>query len=352
MKIPSADTMKMSAVSHLRQLNNDEAADLLERCKLEVGDTGQRYTGTTKIGLNITLRCRAADLSLFKDASSVWGDLPTGAYTSIKEAIEAVLPAELTVHDLEARSLLVDRAEHDKTELERLVEAQIDLMIAVSTGGPRIQQKNDEYRERKAQIRHKLQKLETLDPNPFNDLWAWYARWSSGDLPTYQSRREYVRNLYRPLLEDLAGAPPRNPAEPSRGPTGWEKVDRALDKIITDLGKANYQEEYQTIGLLCRECLISLAQAVFDPQKHKASDGNPISKTDAYRMLEAYFSVEFAGPQNEALRRHAKASLVLANELQHKRTAQYKDAALCSEATRTVVNIVVITSGKHQPGRL
>ncbi len=53
--------------------------------------------------------------------------------------------------------------------------------------------------------------------------------------------------------------------------------------------------------------------------------------------------------RNEALRRHAKASLALANELQHKRTAQYKDAAICAGATRTVVlNIVAIVSATKQ----
>src|SRR5690606_22218357 len=100
-------------------------------------------------------------------------------------------------------------------------------------------------------------------------------------------------------------------------------------------------------GLLCRECLISLAQAVFDRERHHSDDGVNVSDTDAYRMLEAYFRSEFAGSEHEALRGHAKASLTLANRLQHKRTAKYKDAALCAEATRTVVNIVAITSGRR-----
>lgn len=120
-----------------------------------------------------------------------------------------------------------------------------------------------------------------------------------------------------------------------------------MDKLINSLAQAKDEEEYQAVGLLCRECLISLAQAVFDPTKHKPTDGTQPSETDAYRMLEAYFSREFPGSENEALRRHAKASLNLANQLQHKRTARYKDAALCSEATRTVVNIVAIASGKR-----
>lgn len=346
MKIPNPETIRLSAIAHLRELNTHEEADLLSRCKLEIGDKAQKYAGSTTIGLYITLRCRATDLSKFKEYDSFW-EIPSQTYTFIKKAIESVLPARFQVHELSARSFLVDRKEFDKTELERLIEAQIDLMISVATGGPKIQQKNTEYRERRELIKEKLQELGKDDPNPFDDLWAWYGRWSSGDLPSYQSRREYIRHLYHPLLEDLAGAPARNPAEPNLEPTGWEKVDRILDKIVSDLGKANKEEEYQTVGLLCRECLISLAQAVYDPAKHTPSDGVNPSNTDAYRMLEAYFSAEFSGSHDEVLCRHAKASLALANQLQHKRTAKYKEAALCAEATRTVVNIVAITSERR-----
>lgn len=336
----------MSAAATLRELGSNDEADLLCRCKIEIGETGQRYAGSTEVGLNITLRCRATDLAKFEDQESTWG-LPSAAYVAIKEAIEATLPAQLRIHDLKARSLLVDRSEFEKTELERLIEAQIDLMIAVATGGPRIQGKNDEYKERRDLIRGKLQSIEKRDPNPFEDLWAWYGRWSSGDLPSYQSRRDYVRTLYRGLLEELAGAPAGSSSEPTREPTGWNRVDRTVDKIIASLAKATDEAEFQAVGLLCRECLISIAEAVFDPTKHGSANGTQVSKTDAYRMLDAYFSSEFPGSEHEAVRRHAKASLNLANMLQHKRTATFKDAALCSEATRTVVNIVAITSGRR-----
>jgi hypothetical protein len=343
--VPNPESVRLSAIANLRELGSDEEADLLSRCKLEIGDTAQQYSGCTSLGLNITLRCRAVDLAKFEDDWDV--ALPSAAHMAIQRAIQAVLPAQLNVHDLSARSLLVDRDEFEKTELERLIEAQINLMIAVATGGPRIQSKNEEYRERRGVLRDKLQSLGKRDPNPFADLWEWYARWSSGDLPSYQDRREYVRALYRELLEDLAGAPTPSRFEPSREPTGWEKVDRTVEKIINGLARATDEEEYQAVGLFCRECLISLAQAVFDPTKHRPTDGIEPSKTDAYRMLEAYFSSEFSGPENEALRQHAKASLNLANHLQHKRTATHKVAALCSEATRTVVNIVAITRGRR-----
>jgi len=344
MKIPNLDTIRLSAVAYLRDLGAHEEADLLSRSKLEVGDTAQRYMNSTQLGLTITLRCRAADVARFVDASSTW-DFPSAASVAIQSAIEAVLPGQFKIHDFSARALLVvDRSDFEKSELERLIERQIDLMTAVATGGPRIEAKNDEYKELRQAIDAKARSLGKRDHNPFEDLWAWYGRWRSGDLPSYQSRREYVRDLYRPLLEDLRGVSAST--EPSREPTGWERVDRTVDRIISSLGPARTEEEYQAIGLLCRECIISLAQAVFDPARHRSSDGTEPSNTDALRMLDAYFSSEFSGSEHEALRRHAKASLSLANSLQHKRTAKYKDAALCSEATRTVVNIVAIMSAK------
>jgi hypothetical protein len=35
--------------------------------------------------------------------------------------------------------------------------------------------------------------------------------------------------------------------------------------------------------------------------------------------------------------------------LQHKRTASFRDAALCSEATTSVVNLIAIIAGRRDP---
>ena len=70
-------------------------------------------------------------------------------------------------------------------------------------------------------------------------------------------------------------------------------------------------------------------------------------------MIEAYIAVELAGASKEALRRHAKAAFDLANELQHKRTADFRHAALSSEATVAVINLIAIASstGRRDPSR-
>jgi hypothetical protein len=84
-----------------------------------------------------------------------------------------------------------------------------------------------------------------------------------------------------------------------------------------------------------------------EPTKHPTPDGMAPSSTDADRQLEAYVNVEHGGGSNETVRRHAKAALTLANALQHRRTATFRDAALCAEATTSVVNLIAIISGRR-----
>lgn len=55
-------------------------------------------------------------------------------------------------------------------------------------------------------------------------------------------------------------------------------------------------------------------------------------------MLDAIFDTELKGSSNEEARAHAKAAVRLALALQHKRTADFKPAALCAEGTLSVVN--------------
>ena len=229
------------------------------------------------------------------------------------------------------------------------IEAQRNLMIAVSTDGPRIDDVNSEYQDRRDRIQAALKKRGRRDPNPYSDLWAWYGKWSSGDLPTYRSRRQYISELYAPLVEGFKQNTPIQGTQVFEEPTGWAKIDRTLSEVRQRLVEASAEEQFQVVGLLSREILISVAQTVYNPDIHPSPDGIAPSATDAKRMLEAYLTKELGGGTNEASRRHAKASLDLANDLQHRRTASFREAALCAEATTSVVNLIAIISGRRDP---
>jgi hypothetical protein len=230
-------------------------------------------------------------------------------------------------------------------ELLGEIESQRDLMISVATGGPKIQSVNREYVERRGRITSALSERGIRDPNPFSDLWAWYGRWSSGELPSYQSRRDFVRDMYDPLVRELQAGPTLRVLEEA---TGWERVDRGVDQVRRQLRLSKTEEQFQAVGLYCRESLISLAQEVYNPQRHPPVDEVIPSSSDAKRMLEAFIAAELGGNTNKVARKHAKAALDLANELQHERTATFRNAALCAEATISVVNIIAIIAGMRE----
>src|SRR6202008_2451313 len=77
------------------------------------------------------------------------------------------------------------------------------------------------------------------------------------------------------------------------------------------LDEAQHEEQFQAVGLLCREVLISAAQEVYDEDEHSPADGPKPSPTDAKRMLGGIFDAEFKGNANEEARRHARAAVDL-----------------------------------------
>ena len=236
----------------------------------------------------------------------------------------------------------------DSDQLLNAIEKQRALMIAVSTGGPRLDDVNPEYSKRHRAISAELARRGLENPVPYTDLWEWYGKWSSGDLPTYQSRRNYISGLFAPLVKRLT-SPSGASALEAIEPTGWARVDRTLGKMREQLASATDEEDYQAVGLLGRELFVSLAQAVYDPDAHPPTDDTEPSDTDAKRMLDAVIASELGGKSNENPRRYAKSALALANELVHKRTAEFRLAALCAEATASTINIIAVITGQRDP---
>jgi len=236
----------------------------------------------------------------------------------------------------------------DDRNLLQAIEKMRDVLLSVSTGGDRIEAVNSVYKASYQSIDYELRTRGIANNVPFSDLWDWHARWSSGDLPSYRSRRTFVSELLDPMLrairDRIAGV-----ASPEVEPRDWPKVDRTMTEARGRLAAARTEEQFQAVGLLCREALISLAQAVYVPERHPSLDGVAPSSTDAKRMLESYCAKEMEGAVNKVARAHARAAVELAVELQHKRTAEFRAATLCTEATASVINVIAIASGRRDP---
>jgi hypothetical protein len=218
------------------------------------------------------------------------------------------------------------------------------IMVEVATGVTRIRDVNDEFRSQYGRVAAELKTIGIENPLPYRDLWEWYDRWSSGDMPTYSTRRRHIAELFSPLEKRIETG-----QETERPKTGWARVDRTVLELRRALEEATNAEHFQVVGLLCRETLISLAQAVYDSSRHPPTDGVNPSKTDAGRMLSAYIDVELSGGASKEARSHAKSALALALKLQHDRDSSFRGSAMCAEATSSLVHLVAIISGRHAP---
>lgn len=229
-----------------------------------------------------------------------------------------------------------------------LLEKQKAIMIAVSTGGPRIQEKNTEYQNIQKEIVSRLKLVGLEHQNMYSDLWEWYGFWNS-NLRSYQERREYIGKLFDPFIASLRD----NNSFSKEGVikvieyTGWERIDRTADKIKQSYLNAKNEEEFQTIGLLCRENLISLSNEIYDERKHLEFCDTPPSPSDSKRKIDAYIQFNLSGKSNENIRKFAKVAIDLANEVTHKRTASKKDAGLSITATSAIINIIRLIENKE-----
>ena len=122
----------------------------------------------------------------------------------------------------------------------------------------------------------------------------------------------------------------------------WKRSTRAIDQMKERLVEAQFEEQFQGIGHLAREAFISMAQAVHDPVRHPSEDGTAPSATDAKRMLDSYVAAELAGAAREEARRFARAAVVYADAVTHKRSAIRTDAELVVAAIDGVARIIAI----------
>lgn len=116
----------------------------------------------------------------------------------------------------------------DDAELLKAIDKLKSTMISVATGGPRIAEVQDEFSALFDAVDAELGRRSIPNALPYRELWDWYGRWSSGDLPSYKSRRTFVNELAGDLVRAIKAGP--QPSAPSPSPvdqpvgetTGWD----------------------------------------------------------------------------------------------------------------------------------
>jgi hypothetical protein len=117
------------------------------------------------------------------------------------------------------------------------------IMIAVATGKRNIDDVETEYSQLRGKVGTRLAALKISDPNRFQSLWDWYGHWKSSGLGSYQSRREYVNNLYLPVIEAIEGLQKKERVGPATEPEttqpfserhGYAPADRVPEITIRE----------------------------------------------------------------------------------------------------------------------
>ena len=89
------------------------------------------------------------------------------------------------------------------------------ILINVGTGKLRIEDTESDYTQLRSHVSAKLQTLDVDDANTFVSLWDWHSYWKDNALTSYQSRRDYVNALYKPVLSALENAKADATAKPA-----------------------------------------------------------------------------------------------------------------------------------------
>lgn len=88
-----------------------------------------------------------------------------------------------------------------KENMQEIINNIKEIMISVSTGGLRIEEINDEYKNLYNQLDKIFRMSNIRNPNNFSDLWEFYNHWKK-NLATYAERRAFVIGLYKEIKHE------------------------------------------------------------------------------------------------------------------------------------------------------
>jgi hypothetical protein len=137
------------------------------------------------------------------------------------------------------------------------------------------------------------------------------------------------------MMAASRGAPTK--AHKSRFMAMWRKWEQAADALDT----AEEAEDFQAVGMRCRETLIQMVRALAKPSMVPNGEAAP-KRSDVVNWSSLIANTVAAGQHNDAIRGHLKANAKstwdLANWLTHTSGAKRIDAIFVLDATHTVLD--------------
>ena len=165
------------------------------------------------------------------------------------------------------------KSEQLETLLKKIRQIQ-SIMVDVSIGGSLLQDREDEYIVTYLDISAEIESLARaglplIHKNSFRTLWEWYEYWSS-KLSSHDLRRQYVRELYAPLVDPVDSALHKHRMDK----TPLENLVRDLAKRVTtwpELSDEGFQMRFEWLHpKIVQRCHIHFETGEFDDARFNA----------------------------------------------------------------------------------
>lgn len=248
----------------------------------------------------------------------------------------------------------------DVEAAERLVDQVAGLMVAVATGGPRIDDVKARYAREYKALSAVLKRLGIKNPNTHSDLWTWYGKWTSDDKLNagWAPRRTYIAEMYAPVREALEASADSHGEVATgvdEGPTGWADVDAKvgiLRRRVRDMDDS--PDDARAVGLQCVSVLEALGRAAFDEERHLPEGEDMPHLNDAKSRL-GHFLTAVAGEEVkkgerfEHVRTLVRASWRQAQAVKHRDDPNATDAGIAADAAALLVAIVRRLADEDRP---
>lgn len=202
-------------------------------------------------------------------------------------------------------------------ELLSFITRLEELMIGAATHVVQIQDVDEEYKKVYYKVAAELDRRDVNNPNPYSSLWDFYSYWDE-ELPSYQSRRKHVREIYKEIEDKLNLALEKQKQAQETLSKGDEVFALELSDLHEDLlvkcegsfKSGNYDHcVFDALKLLesrVREKAemsdsdvgVELMHKVFDPKQTKFSIAEDSGEVNGWRNLFAGSMGALKNPQS------------------------------------------------------
>lgn len=182
---------------------------------------------------------------------------------------------------------------------------------------------------------------------PFRDHAGWKTWWvRNGAHGSWQARRVLLSDLFDEITAKLLTTQDQSldtSLADSISPydqLGWPQVDTELGELRRHFREAKTPQDYRAVGNDCVHVFEALSAHVYSPVAHtpEGEADPPVKKTK--QRIERYITQRLPGADNAALRRLARSTIEVAQQVKHSHGPTRSEAGIAADGVILLANML------------